>query len=97
MNKIENSSRFFIVTGGPGSGKSMLIDALQDRGYRRTLEAGRAIIQDQVEIGGHGLPWYDRVLFAELMLGWEIRSYREANQCSVLSFLIAEYQTYSRI
>ena len=41
-------------------------------------EAGRAIIQDQRAIGGSALPWADRSAFAELMLGWELRSYREA-------------------
>lgn len=29
-------------------------------------------------IGGEALPWSDRRAFAELMLGWEIRSYRAA-------------------
>ena len=41
-------------------------------------EAGRAIIRDQIRIGGKALPWADRALFAELMLGWELRSYQEA-------------------
>ena len=41
-------------------------------------EAGRAIIRDQVAIGGTALPWADRLAFAELMLGWELRSYHEA-------------------
>jgi len=41
-------------------------------------EAGRAIIQDQVIIGGTALPWSDRQAFADLMLSWEMRSYREA-------------------
>lgn len=41
-------------------------------------EAGRAIIQDQVDIGGTALPWDDREAFATLMLAWEMRSYREA-------------------
>lgn len=36
-------------------------------------EAGRAIIQDQVAIGGAALPWADRLAFSELMLGWELR------------------------
>ncbi|WP_198672346.1 AAA family ATPase [Pseudogemmobacter bohemicus] len=68
----------FVVTGGPGSGKSSLIDVLAKRGLHTMPEAGRAIIQDQVQIGGSALPWADRVLFAEQMLGWELRSYREA-------------------
>jgi predicted ATPase len=45
-------------------------------------EAGRAIIQDQVAIGGGALPWSDRHAFAELMLSWEMRSYRAALRLS---------------
>ena len=63
---------------GPGSGKSTLIDHLQGRGYGRSQEAGRGINQDQVGIGGRALPWADPALFAELMLCWEMRSYRIA-------------------
>jgi len=67
--------RFIVISGGPGSGKSTLIDALEDQGFERSIEAGRAIIQHQAEIGGTALPWADRALFAELMLSWEMRSY----------------------
>ena len=69
----------FVVTGGPGSGKSTLIDALRGRGFASMPEAGRAIIRDQVQIGGTALPWADRTMFAELMLGWELRSWHEAS------------------
>lgn len=64
--------------GGAGSGKTSLIDALAADGVRHMPEAGRAIIQDQVDIGGDALPWRDRDAFAALMLAWEMRSYREA-------------------
>jgi len=67
-----------VITGGPGSGKTSLIDALAAEGFHHMPEAGRAIIQDQVEIGGTALPWEDREAFATLMLAWEMRSYREA-------------------
>lgn len=70
--------QFHIVTGGPGSGKSSLISALQADGIRTMPEAGRAIIQDQLAIGGTALPWADRRAFAASMLAWEMRSYREA-------------------
>lgn len=70
--------RFIIITGGPGGGKTTLIDALAERGHSRTLEAGRFIIQAQVEIGGSGLHTGDQALFAELMLMHEIRNYHEA-------------------
>ena len=73
-----NFDRLFVITGGPGSGKSTLIDALAGHGICTMPEAGRAIIRDQVAIGGEALPWSDRRAFAELMLGCEIRSYRAA-------------------
>ena len=73
-----NSNRFHILTGGPGSGKTTLIEALCALGFACSVEAGRGIIQDQVAIGGRALPWHDPLLFAELMLCWEMRSYRIA-------------------
>lgn len=75
---MKNAEHMIVVTGGPGSGKSSLINAMAQRGFRTMPEAGRAIIRDQVRIGGNALPWEDRALFAELMLGWELRSYQEA-------------------
>lgn len=68
---------FFVITGGPGSGKSTLLDYLERQGFMRSVEAGRSIIQEQTMIGGAALPWKDRILFAELMLSWEMRSYRQ--------------------
>ncbi|MGI6856657.1 AAA family ATPase [Mesorhizobium sp. 1B3] len=67
--------RFFVLTGGPGSGKSTLIAALGDAGFAGSTEAGRAIIKDQVLIGGPALPWENPALFSEMMLSWEMRSY----------------------
>lgn len=72
--------RFHVVTGGPGSGKTALIEALHAHGYARTVEAGRGIIQEQMLSGGRALPWDDRALFAEMMLSWKMRSYRMAEQ-----------------
>ena len=74
----ENTDRFYIITGGPGAGKTTLLEALQKSGFACTLEAGRAVIQDQVAISGPALPWLDPGLFAEAMLSWEMRSYRLA-------------------
>jgi predicted ATPase len=71
---------FFVITGGPGSGKTTLIDALEQEGFARTIEAGRGVIRDQVAVDGPALPWRDQAAFAERMLGWEMRSYRMATQ-----------------
>ena len=71
--------RFFVLTGGPGSGKTTLLDRLATRGMAIMAEAGRAIIRDQMAIGGKALPWGDREAYAELMLAADMRSYREAS------------------
>ena len=75
---MQENNRFFVITGGPGSGKSTLIDALSKLGIRHMPEGGRSIIQDQIAIGGTAVPWSDRHSFAELMFNWDLRSYREA-------------------
>jgi predicted ATPase len=72
--------RFFVITGGPGSGKTTLIEALASQGLTRSIEAGRAIIREQVAIGGDAVPWADRGAFAELMFNREMRSYHWARE-----------------
>jgi predicted ATPase len=72
------ANHLFVITGGPGSGKTSLVGALAATGLAHMPEAGRAIIRDQVAIGGSALPWADRALFAELMLAWDLRTHREA-------------------
>ena len=69
---------FHVLTGGPGSGKSSLIEALAGVGQAVAEETGRAIIRDQQIIDGQGLPWREPALFAELMLAWELRAHRQA-------------------
>lgn len=71
-------SRLRVLTGGPGAGKSALLEALRAAGYSVMDEAGRAIIQDQTLIGGQALPWGNPRAFAEAMLAWELRSLRLA-------------------
>src|SRR5579859_6165160 len=84
---VQNAERdFIILTGGPGSGKSALIEELRRRGYATTREAGRGIIQHQMAIGGRALPWNDPLLFAEMMLSWEMRSYDLAKRETSLVF-----------
>lgn len=75
---MSDFERFHVITGGPGSGKSTLIEALGRTGYAHSIEAGHAIIQDQIAIDGPALPGRDTLAFAELMLSWELRSYRMA-------------------
>ena len=64
-----------VITGGPGAGKTALIEALATAGYAHSEEAGRRIIRDQMAISGPALPWQDRSLYAELQLSFEMQSY----------------------
>lgn len=76
---MSNTYYLHIISGGPGSGKTSLLGALAGHGYAVMPEAGRAIIRDQLAIGGTALPWEDPLAFAELMLSWDMRSYHEAS------------------
>lgn len=62
------NSSLFIITGGPGSGKTTVFDELQRRGYHCVPEVARQIIQEQVQSGGDALPWGNQQRYTELML-----------------------------
>lgn len=74
--KYENPN-LFIVTGGPGSGKTTVLLELEKRGFRFAPEVARQIIQEQVQAGGRALPWADRELYTKLMLERSIESYQQ--------------------
>ena len=44
-------SKRFVVTGGPGGGKTTLLDALAARGHRVAPEAARRIIKKRLAAG----------------------------------------------
>ena len=72
------TDRLHVITGGPGSGKTTLVDALAAAGVATSAEVGRAIIREQVAIGGIALPWADEQAFAALMLPREIAAHAAA-------------------
>jgi Predicted ATPase len=68
---------YFIITGGPGMGKTAIIEALRLKGYTVVPESGRDIIREQVAAGGNALPWADRAAFAELMFIQAVADYNQ--------------------
>lgn len=56
---IIEKPNFFLLTGGPGVGKTALIEELRRRGERVVEETHRRVIREQVEAGGDALPWLD--------------------------------------
>ena len=59
---------YFVVTGGPGAGKSSVIEALHKQGYSVVEEAARNIIQQQKIQGGNATQTGDRLAFCRLLL-----------------------------
>jgi predicted ATPase len=58
----------YVITGGPGSGKSTLIDLLQQGGYHCSAEVSRQMIIREVELGTDCLPWLDVSCFSVKVL-----------------------------
>jgi predicted ATPase len=67
----------FVISGGPGSGKTTILCELAKFGFRHAPEVARQIIQEQVQAGGTALPWADRNAYTRLMLQRSIESFRE--------------------
>lgn len=66
---------FFILTGGPGSGKTTLIQALSAHGYKYVEEVGRNIIKEEIAYQGDALPWGDKAKYADRMLSQSTDDY----------------------
>jgi len=66
---------FFVLTGGPGVGKTTLIRHLAGVGERVVGETARAVIREQVETGGRGVPWLDNDLYVSLCAARDIAIY----------------------
>ncbi|WP_410880187.1 AAA family ATPase [Myroides sp. DW712] len=71
---------YYILTGGPGSGKSTVLEALAQLGYAVVPEVGRAIIQQQMKIQGAALPWEDKQQFFEHMFDASLIDYRQQSK-----------------
>ena len=57
-------SRFVVISGCSGGGKSALLDELRRQGYPTVEEPGRRIVKEQLLGGGTALPWTDGIAFA---------------------------------
>ncbi|SFD13419.1 AAA family ATPase [Tropicimonas isoalkanivorans] len=76
------SDHLFVVTGGPGAGKTSLITELARRRIHTSPESGRAIIREEMASGGDALPWSDRMAYAERMLERDLCAYEDAQALS---------------
>lgn len=63
-NTRMRNRNLYVLTGGPGGGKSTVLDILDGMGYHTVREAGRKIIRSQAETGGNAVPWADTARYA---------------------------------
>ncbi|GAE65822.1 AAA family ATPase [Chryseobacterium indologenes] len=73
-------SKLYIMTGGPGAGKTSLLEELEKQGFIIVPEEGRRIIKEQMITHGNALPWMDRRKFAELMFKGSVNAYQEMSK-----------------
>lgn len=57
-------SRFVVISGCSGGGKSTLLAELERRGHTVVEEPGRRIVVEEMNNGGSALPWVDMAAFA---------------------------------
>jgi len=60
--------QIYVITGGPGFGKTSLIEELRQAGYHCSGEFARDLILSQQESGGEILPWKNAKLFQQNIL-----------------------------
>ena len=78
----------FVITGGPGVGKTTLLQELQKRFFTCIPEVAREIIKEQVAVQGDALPWKNKELYLQMMFDRSVDSYLTAknNNSSLIFF-----------
>ncbi len=80
------TTRRSIITGGPGSGKSTLIEALEARGHRCYPEVSRELIRREARRPNGVMPWNDLEAFARLAFTEMLLQHDHAAECGERCF-----------
>lgn len=86
MTNILKNEKAVIITGGPGTGKTSVINYLEVKGFVCVHESGRSIIKHQLKINGSKLPWMDREGYAQEMYLQAICDYLRIQAVNAFSF-----------
>jgi len=73
----------YVITGGPGFGKSVIIEKLHELGYQVGGEIARQIIEQQIAEGGTILPWKDVIEFEKRVIKERIEFLNSINTHSI--------------
>ena len=66
-----------VITGGPGFGKTSIIEELEARNFICFHEVSRKIIKQQLESGGDILPWKDLSAFSNVIFESRIQQFNQ--------------------
>ena len=66
---------FYVLTGGPGVGKTTLLRHLAARGELTVEENARAVIREEAAAGGRGVPWLDNERFVALTTARDVADF----------------------
>ena len=69
-----------VISGGPGTGKSSIINKLENLGYSVFHESSREIIQKFKKLGHDQLFLSDPIKFSEILLQNRLNQYLESNK-----------------
>jgi predicted ATPase len=89
----------YVLTGGPGIGKTTLIELLASKGFAIVPEASRSIIEEEKIKGSENLPWKNlagfQALVAKRQLEAEEEAFKGKNECVFLDRGIVDGKAYS--
>jgi len=80
MIELKVNTNFYVITGGPGVGKTTLLKELGKRNNEIVPEIARELIKAQNEINGEALPWKNKESYKELMFDHSIKSYEQIDK-----------------
>ncbi len=82
--KVGIKNQIYVITGGPGFGKSTLINYLEQLGYSVGHEVAREIIREQRSKGGNVLPDKDICSFQQEVLKRRLAFYNSVEKDEVV-------------
>ena len=83
QNRVCLKAKKIVITGGPGTGKSSIINELINRGYTCLEEISRQVILDSKKNGIDQLFLANPLLFSKLLLKGRQQQYDQANKLEV--------------
>jgi predicted ATPase len=85
-SKERSNDHLFVITGGPGTGKTAVLSELQRNGFACVREAAREIIQIQAATGGDAVPWRNMERYSSLMLEQSVTDYLGNQDAKMITF-----------